>query len=111
MMISTSSAPQFLTSADFLSFWKARPTSLFSPSDELAKISAEAKRVSGCHWELYEANLLRAVRDKAKALSGNDQTRFMRELTKRELCIDDSNIAMVEQAERECRTEISESQM
>ncbi|MGK9419980.1 hypothetical protein ACSSUR_28090 [Pseudomonas cedrina] len=111
-MILTNSS--FLTSVDYLNFWRARPVAVapkFSAIKEMAQVFESAKRVSGCHWELYEANMLRGLRDKASSLHPADRELFLELLASHDIKIDGATIAAAERAERECRSAIAQSEL
>ena len=101
---------QFLTRGDFLSFWHRRPTAAFAAADVISAIEAAAQRDCGCHWEIYEAVLLRGLRNKAASLPDAHRLTFMQELWKRRISIDEATIAAAEVAEREIRAEINADQ-
>lgn len=111
MDISTSHAnDQFLARADFLSFWHRRPTAEFAAADVISGIEDAAQRGCGLHWEIYEAVMLRGLRDKAASLPASHRLTFMQELWKRRISIDEATIAAAEVAEREIRAEIHADQ-
>ncbi|MDU9036998.1 hypothetical protein NHG95_28090 [Pseudomonas corrugata] len=101
---------QFLTRGDFLSFWHRRPTAAFAAADVISAIEAEALRGCGCHWEIYEAVLLRELRAKVASLPDAHRLTFMQELSKRDIRIDDAELAAVELAEEEILAEIRAEQ-
>ncbi|POP81082.1 hypothetical protein CXB34_24445 [Pseudomonas amygdali pv. morsprunorum] len=105
------SSDQFLTRSDFLSFWHSRPTAEFVAADLISAIEDAAQRRCGLHWEIYEAVLLRGLRDKAASLPADHRLTFMQELGKRRISIDEATIAAAEEAERDVWDDIYADQV
>ena len=104
-----------LTRADFMNFWSGRPSadkpvSDFDPAAVISHHIDCCVKGSGCHYGLYEARLLRTLRQEFDSLPRDHRIEFQQALILREIRIDDEAIDEAEQAEAECMAEIHREQ-
>lgn len=95
-----------LTRDDFLAFWSGRngenPASNVIASAALDRIHGEAVRASGCHSEIFDANVIRGIRCELEVLQGGDRLALHRQALVQGYQFDDAGLVAVEQAETEC---------
>ena len=104
------SVENFLSHHDLFAFWNGRPNgdapaSDYDPAAVIDAHQKQASRCCGCYFELYEAILLRGLRNELDKLEGADKFAFQQALWVRRIKIDDETIAEDEQAESECMDE------
>ena len=73
----------------------------------VSRVSKEAARVSGLHFELYEANFLRGLRAELDKLDDGAKLALQQQLIEAEIEFDDAALAAAELEERDCLDEIA----
>jgi len=99
-----------LTHQDVRVFWAFRhglQAGAYDAAAVIDRITTKAVRESGCHYEVYEAKVIRAVRAELATLEGADRLALSRALLLREIRTDDQALADAEQAEALCLDEVN----
>lgn len=95
-----------LTRDDFLAFWSGRnggnSASNVIASAALDRIHSEAVSTSGCHSEIYDANVIRGIRAELSNLKDGDRLALHRQALVQGYQFDDAGLASVERAEADC---------